>query len=144
VSARYKAVDMSRHQEASAWLDRALGEIEPNAVVESWWSYSTPLWYAQCVEGRRPDIAIVDDRTRLDENLGGLTQFIDANLGRRPVYVIRIDPREVQQLADRYELDYLDGIDASMLTKVVALKPGRVSSGGTVYPADRDCAKPAA
>jgi glycosyltransferase involved in cell wall biosynthesis len=29
-----------------------------------------PLWYAQLVEGRRPEIAIIDDRTRLDEQLG--------------------------------------------------------------------------
>ena len=28
----------------------------PDAVVISWWSYSTPLWYGQLVEGRRPDI----------------------------------------------------------------------------------------
>ena len=40
----------------------------------SWWSYSTPLWYAQRVEGRRPDIVIVDDRTRLDENLGSIAR----------------------------------------------------------------------
>ena len=54
--------------------------MEPNAVIVSWWSYSTPLWYAQRVEGRRPDITIVDDRTRLDENLGELTDVIDSNL----------------------------------------------------------------
>ena len=58
--------------------------MEPNALILSWWSYSTPLWYVQRVEGRRPDIAIVDDRTRLDENLGGLTDVIDANLGDGP------------------------------------------------------------
>ena len=51
------------------------------------------------VEGRRPDIFIVDDRTRLDQGLGGLTDVIDANLGRRPVYVMRQDPGEVAELA---------------------------------------------
>ena len=44
--------------------------LEPNAVIVSWWSYSTPLWYAQQVEGLRPDIFIVDDRTMLDLDLG--------------------------------------------------------------------------
>jgi hypothetical protein len=138
---RYAAVDMSRRQDAALWVDRALDEMDPNAVVVSWWSYSTPLWYAQCVEGRRTDVGIVDDRTRLDEQLGGLTDFIDANLGKRPVYVIRVDPREVAQLAERYELQPLDGVDASSLTKVVALKPGQVSLGGAVYPSGRGCAK---
>ena len=74
--------------------------MEPDAAIVSWWSYSTPLWYAQRVEGRRPDIAIIDDRTRLDENLGSLTDVIDANLGKRPVYVIRLDPNEIRLLAE--------------------------------------------
>jgi hypothetical protein len=93
--------------------------MAPNAVIVSWWSYSTPLWYAQRVEGRRPDITIVDDRTRLDEHLGSLTDVIDADLPSRPVYVIRLDRNEVGLLAQRYQLDYIDGSDASSLTRVV-------------------------
>ena len=96
--------------------------MEPDSVIVSWWSYSTPLWYEQRVLGKRPDITIIDDRTRLDENLGGLTDAIDANLGKRPVYVLRLDQREVKLLADRYELEYIDGSDASSLTKVIAKK----------------------
>ncbi len=119
---RYRAVDASRQHDAAAWTDHVLGEMAPNAVIVSWWSYSTPLWYAQRVQGRRPDITIVDDRTRLDENLGGLTDVIDANLGQRPVYVLRLDDREVSMLADLYELDYIDGIDASSLTRVIRRK----------------------
>ena len=77
----YRAVDVSGDRKAAIWTDRVLDLLEPDAVVVSWWSYSTPLWYAQIVEGRRPDIFIVDDRTRLDEDLGSLTDVIDANLG---------------------------------------------------------------
>ncbi len=93
--------------------------MEPDSLIVSWWSFSTPLWYAQRVEGRRPDIAIVDDRTRLDDNLGSVEDVIDANLGKRPVYVIRIDPLEVAALDERYDLDYVDGYDATMLTRVI-------------------------
>ena len=64
----------------------------------------------------------LDDRTRLDENLGSLTDVIDANLGKRPVYVIRLDPNEIRQLADRYDLEYIDGRDARTLTRVIGLK----------------------
>jgi transmembrane protein TMEM260 (protein O-mannosyltransferase) len=120
--ARFNAVDASHQREAAIWTDHVLDVMEPDAMIVSWWSYSTPLWYVQRVEGRRPDIAIVDDRTRLDENLGGLTEVIDANLGKRPVYVIRLDRREVTLLAQRYDLDYIDGVDASALTRVVGLK----------------------
>ena len=121
--ARYRAVDASRQHDAAAWTDHVLDEMAPDAVIVSWWSYSTPLWYAQRVEGRRPDITIVDDRTRLDENLGELTDVIDANLAKgRPVYVMRLDDREVALLADRYNLDYIDGSDASSLTRVIGRK----------------------
>jgi hypothetical protein len=120
--ARYAAVDQSGQHAAQTWVDRALGEMEPDSVIVSWWSYSTPLWYEQRVLGKRPDITIIDDRTRLDENLGDLTDAIDANLGTRPVYVLRLDPREVRQLAELYDLQYIDGADATSLTKVIARK----------------------
>ena len=74
--------------------------------------------------GRRPDIAIVDDRTRLDENLGDIYHVIDANLGVRPVYVIRADLGEIAELARRYVLEYIDGASAHSLTRVVSLRGG--------------------
>jgi len=122
VQTRYAAVDEHGQTDAVGWTDHVLATMAPDAVIVSWWSFSTPLWYAQRVEGRRPDITIIDDRTRLDENLGGLDDVIDANLGKRPVYVIRLDQREVRGLAQRYQLDYVDGVDASALTRVVGLR----------------------
>jgi hypothetical protein len=120
--ARYAAVDARRQVAAAIWTAHTFDVMERNAVIVSWWSYSTPLWYAQRVEGDRPDVTIIDDRTRLDENLGGLTDVIDANLGVRPVYVIRLDRSEVALLAARYDLDYIDGGDASFLTRVIGRK----------------------
>jgi hypothetical protein len=38
--------------------------------------------------------------------------------------VIRIDSNEIAELAQRYELDFLDGTDAGALTRVVSLRPG--------------------
>jgi hypothetical protein len=125
VPARFAAVDESGDRSAAAWIDHVLTVMEPDAVIVSWWSYSTPLWYAQRVEGRRPDLTIVDDRTRLDEGLGDITDVIDANLGVRPVYVIRSDPDEVALLAARYQLLPIDGSDAHDLTRVLTRRdPG--------------------
>ncbi len=106
---RWAAVDESRDRSGAAWLDAVLDPsvIGQDAVVMSWWSYSTPLWYAQHIEGRRPDIRIVDDRTRLDEHLGDIPDVIDANLGRRPVILIQIDPAVIASLAGRYRLTQL-------------------------------------
>ena len=105
---RATIVDRSTDRAAQAWLDDVLAELQPNAVVLSWWSFSTPLWYAQLIERRRPDIAVIDDRTRLDEHLGELTDVIDANLATRPVYVLRFAASELDALRSRYDLTPLD------------------------------------
>ncbi|MDQ3937677.1 MAG: hypothetical protein M3253_03240, partial [Chloroflexota bacterium] len=76
-------------------------------VVVSWWGFSTTLWYAQFVEGRRADVFVVDDRTRLDHNLGDPNDVIDRYLGRRPVYLIRL-PYDLAPFLERYELSALD------------------------------------
>jgi hypothetical protein len=120
VPARQATLDESRDRTGVRWLDTALAAFEPGAVVVSWWSFSTPLWYAQHVEGRRPDITIVDDRTRLDEDLGEFTDVIEANLGRRPVYVMRTDAAELALLEERYVLEDIATPVAERLVRVVA------------------------
>jgi hypothetical protein len=113
-----RTVDLSQAVEARAWVDDVFSRLEPGAVVISWWSYSTPLWYARDVEGRRQDVAIVDDRTRLDYQLGDVPDVIDRYLGRRPVYVIR-PPAEVAELALRYDLRPIPDLVGSGLAQVL-------------------------
>lgn len=116
--ARAARLDLSDERAAERWLDAALGAMEPNAVVVSWWSYSTTLWYAQHVEGRFPDGFIVDDRTRLDLELGEVPDVIDDHLGTRPVYVIRSSLADVAQLRRHYVLQPIPS--ATMLYRVVS------------------------
>jgi hypothetical protein len=103
--ARRHMVDRSGETFASAWLDAMTTNLAPHAVVVSWWSFSTPLWYAQLVEGRRPDIWIVDDRTLLDLGWTDIRQVIDATLGLRPVYLLRLRDSEVTALTDTYLIE---------------------------------------
>jgi Protein O-mannosyl-transferase TMEM260-like len=116
---RYRLVDRSGDLSAPRWLDQTLARMEPNAVIVSWWSYSTPLWYAQVIEGRRRDLFIIDDRTRLDLDLGDVYQVIDRFLPTRPVYVIRIEPSEIRGIAERYVVEQIDGFDTSLLGRVI-------------------------
>jgi len=101
---RWSVQDLTHDTFAADWLDETFATVEPDAVVLSWWSFSTPMWYGQLVEGRRPDVTIIDDRTRLDEGLGEPADVIDANLATRPVYVIRVLDSEIQALARRYRI----------------------------------------
>ncbi len=105
LSARFEAVDRTTDVRARIWIETVLPLLEPDAVVVSGWSYSTVLWYAQRIEGRRPDIVVVDDTTRQAEGLGTMTDVIEAHLGRRPVYVIRQNQAVVPYLKSRYVID---------------------------------------
>lgn len=116
---RFDVVDRTGQVSARQWVDQAFAAMHEDAIVVSWWSYSTPLWYAQLVEGRRRDIDIIDDRTRLDRNLGDIYDVIDANLPTRPVYVIRNDPVEIDGLRERYDFDVIDGTGARVLTRIL-------------------------
>ena len=102
---RWSQQDLSQSTAAPAWLNEALAALDEDAVVVSWWSYSTPLWYGTLIEGRRPDITIIDDRTRLDEDLGEPVDVIEANLDRRPVYLIRVTDQEIEDLRARFRIE---------------------------------------
>jgi hypothetical protein len=106
LDARRQQADRSHAIEAQAWLDQTLPVLEPNAVIVSWWTTSTPLWYAQKVEGLRPDVFVVDDRTMLDRGLGRAPDVIRRYLAEgRPVYAIRIDSNgDLAELTSQFDM----------------------------------------
>jgi hypothetical protein len=108
VPATLARVDRSADRHAERWVASVLPRLEQDAVIVSWWSYSTPLWYAQFVEGQRPDVFVVDDRTMLDRQLGDADDVIDRFLGQRPVYLIRLG-RDLGYFEERYVLEPLPG-----------------------------------
>ncbi len=107
---RRAQADRSHAVEAQVWLEETLPVLEPDAVIVSWWTTSTPLWYAQKVEGRRPDVFIVDDRTMLDLNLGRAPDVIRRYLAEgRPVYAIRVDGPDLNELKAQFDMTLVAG-----------------------------------
>ena len=86
-----RVVDQSTDTRAEDWSRWAFRTAEPDAVLVTWWGYSTPLWYRQVILGERADVRVIDDRTRLDKGLGSVDDVISANVGSRPVYLVRRD-----------------------------------------------------
>lgn len=106
---RYRVLDASHDVAARTWLNTVSRALEPNAVVVSWWSYSTTLWYGQYVEDIRPDVTVIDDSTIVEDNLGDVNAVIDSYLGTRPVYLIRLSG-DVPAYEQRYSLSSVPGI----------------------------------
>jgi Protein of unknown function (DUF2723) len=84
----YADHDQSQNRDADAWVASVHEVLPPDAVLISWWSYSTPLWYHRWIEGARPDVKIIDERNILDDGYGTIDRAIQAYLGRRPVYLV--------------------------------------------------------
>ena len=107
--------------DARSWLGDALTAFQPDATVISWWAYSTPLWYGTIVQGRRPDLRIVDDRTLLDQGLGEVADVIRADLGKRPVYVIRPGD-QIRALEDEFVLEQVLLAGGGSVYRVIGLR----------------------
>ena len=112
-----------------AWLESLATALPENALVVSWWSYSTPMWYAQFVEGWRPDVTIVDDRTILDQNLGSAQQVVADNVGKRPVFLIRL-PNDYGPFLEQYEVRPLPGVTGQQLLEIVGPKTNAQAATG--------------
>jgi hypothetical protein len=107
---RRHEADRSGDTFAAEWLAQVLPVIPDNAVLVSWWSTSTALWYAQKLEGRIPDVFIVDDRTMLDQDLGRAPDVIRRYLGEgRPVYAIRLDGGDTNELTSQFDMSVVAG-----------------------------------
>ena len=98
----YDAHDESRNRDADAWVASVHELLPPNAVVVSWWSYSTPLWYHRWVLGERPDLTIIDERDILDDGYRTMNNAIRAHFGERPVYVV-LPEWERRNVTERWE-----------------------------------------
>jgi hypothetical protein len=99
----YEAHDQSDNRDADAWVASVHDLLPPNAVVVSWWSYSTPLWHHRWVLGERPDVTIIDERNILDDGYRTMNNAIRAHFGRRPVYVV-LPGWELENVTERWEL----------------------------------------
>jgi hypothetical protein len=112
-------IDQSADTRARDWSRWVLETVEDDAVIVSWWSYSTPLWYRTVVLGERPDVRVLDDRDRLDEGLGTVDDVLRATVGSRPVYLVRY-PSEIAALEASWVLEAIpDPLGQQPLYRVV-------------------------
>jgi len=99
----YEAHDQSQNRDADDWVASVHALLPPDAVIVSWWSYSTPLWHHRWVLGERPDLTIIDERDVLDDGYRTMNNAIRANFGRRPVYVV-LPEWERRNVTEAWEL----------------------------------------
>ncbi len=98
------AADRSGDHTAEDYVDQAFAVLPQNAAILSFWGSSTPLWYATLVEGRRPDLLVVDDTNIVYEGWGTREARIASLICTRPVFMLRATEADLVPTRQQYTL----------------------------------------
>jgi hypothetical protein len=101
----WRASDRSGDRSAEAYVDSVLTALPQGAAILSEWDASTPLWHAQLVLGRRPDVLIVDDTNIVYEGWGTRERRIASLICERPVFILRLRDRTLQPTRSSFRLE---------------------------------------
>jgi hypothetical protein len=89
--------------------NKILSTVKLNAVIIPYWLFSTSLWYTSYVTHDRPDVLVLDDRNIEDDGYGTVEDTIRHFLGKRPIYIMRVDPNDITRLQEKFKLHLTQG-----------------------------------
>ena len=101
----WSAADRSAERGGDEFIDTVLGALPPNAAILSEWDASTPLWHAQYVLDRRPDVLIVDDTNIVYDGWGTRERRIASLICERPVFIVRLKDQDLIATQAAYRLE---------------------------------------
>ena len=96
------AADMSHERGADDFSSALFAALPANAALLSFWGPSPALWYAQLVDGKRPDVLIVDDTNIVYEGWGTREARLASLICTRPVYALRSSGQDLVTMQADY------------------------------------------
>jgi hypothetical protein len=103
--ANWQAADRSTERGGDAYVETILEALPPDAAILSEWDASTPLWHAQYVLARRPDVLIVDDTNIVYDGWGSRERRIASLICERPVFIVRLKDADLAATRAAYRLE---------------------------------------
>jgi 4-amino-4-deoxy-L-arabinose transferase-like glycosyltransferase len=79
----WQRVDLSGDWSTREQSEAILAQAQPDAIIFGWWDTVPAAQYLQLVEGRRPDVTLINRFLISSENMNAL---INSELGKRPIY----------------------------------------------------------
>ena len=101
----WQDADRSGDHSGTSYAAQVMTALPPEAVILSQWDLSTPLWYAQLVEGVRPDVTVIDDTVIVYDGWGTREAAITAAICDRPVFIVRLDEDELAPTREAFNLE---------------------------------------
>ena len=103
-SMNFAVADRSDDHSGDDYVAALFAILPPNAAVLTEWDASSPLWYAQNVDGERPDVLVVDDSNIVYEGWGTRENRIASLICTRPVYMVRLNEDDVTPTSQLFDV----------------------------------------
>jgi hypothetical protein len=96
--------DLSEHRQGEQFAAAVLAALPPDTVLVSYWDALTTLGYAHCIDGVRPDVALV----HFDETFRGTCDQVprpwETIADRRPMYALLFQEHDLDRLRGSFDL----------------------------------------
>ncbi|HEY0442878.1 MAG TPA: DUF2723 domain-containing protein, partial [Candidatus Limnocylindrales bacterium] len=109
-SANWGVMDRSADRSGNAYVDEVLAALPANTVLLSEWDVSTPLWYARLVDGRRPDVTVIDDSNIVYDGWGTREKAAASFVCDRPVFMLRLDEQALEPTRAMFRVEPVAGL----------------------------------
>jgi hypothetical protein len=126
----WAAADRSADRSGDEYVTAVFDALPQGAAILAYWDASTPLWHAEYVQGRRPDVLVVDDTNIVYEGWGTRENRIASLICQRPVFILRLDPSDLMPTEKAYDLSTfltvrvaLGGPSAAVTRRIFRLTP---------------------
>jgi hypothetical protein len=104
VASNWAAHDQSRNRVGELFAAEVFAALPPNAVLVSYWDTLTNLGYAHCIEGQRPDLALVTYDQTFSGTCDLLREPYEQIALERPMFALFIHDFELDPLRQSFDL----------------------------------------
>jgi 4-amino-4-deoxy-L-arabinose transferase-like glycosyltransferase len=99
----WSAHDQSANRLGEEYTQAVLDRLPPNAVLVTYWDTLTALSYRHCIEGERPDIAVIAHDRPLTASCDLITEPLDIVARTRPIYALEVFERSLDRLRPSFD-----------------------------------------
>jgi hypothetical protein len=100
----WAAHDQSANRLGEEYTRTVFERLPPNAVLVTYWDSLTTLGYAHCIEGQRPDIAVIAHDRPLTASCDIITEPLESVARDRPIYALALFDTNLERLRPSFEL----------------------------------------
>ena len=104
VASNWASHDQSGNRLGEDYTRTVFGRLPPNALLVTYWDTLTTLGYAHCIEGERPDIALIAHDRPLTASCDLITAPLPEVARERPIYALLPFDTQLEKFRSSFDL----------------------------------------